>query len=161
MTTKELSILAAVALTAGLVSTPSAFAQAAPAGGDKAPPAVGRPERRGPMGDPAARLTAELKLTEEQQAKVKAIYEEMNPKMRPIMEDQSLSREDKMAKMKELRDASNAKIRALLTEEQQKAFDEMQKRRQQRGEGRPGGRGGPGGGRAGQGGPGGGQPPAK
>ena len=161
MTTKTLGIMTAVALTAGLVSTQSAIAQTAPAACDRAAPAMG-PHRGGPMGDPVARLTGALKLTEDQQAQVKAIFDEMHPKMKALMEDESVSREDKMAKMKELREASDAQIKALLTEDQQKAFDELQKQRGPGGEGRghggPGGRGGP---RGHGGGPGAGQPPAE
>lgn len=163
MTTKGLGIMAAVALTAGLVCTQLAIAQAAPEGCGQPAPGMGKPHRGGPKGDPAARLAAALQLTEDQQAQVKAVFEDMHSAMKALMEGESLSREDRMAKMKELRDASDTQIRALLTAEQQTAFDELRKQRGPGGEGRgrgdPGGRGGHGGPRGPGGGPGG-EPPA-
>ncbi len=170
MTTKMTGMLMAMACAASLVAVQSTFAEdAVPA--DKPAVAPGEHRRGGPgqMGDRGARMKEALGLSDEQAAKVKAIFEEAQPQMKAIVEDANLSREDKQAKMKVLRDAQNAKIKALLTEEQAKKFDEMQAKRMQGGPGGRDGHGGPGGkggkgGKGGHGDPDGGKPetpPAK
>jgi protein CpxP len=105
---------------------------------DEAPPAApaspnaaaqpDRPERRGPRMDPAQRLqrlTEVLGLTEDQQAKIKSIFQEEAGKSQAIMDDSSLSREDRRAKRQELRTDMQARVRAMLTPEQQTTFDAM------------------------------------
>ena len=133
MTVKTFRMLMALAGVAGLVYTQSVSAEdAAPA---KANAPTAEVKHRGPGGNPVEMLTKALTLTDEQQTQVKAIFEEIHPKMKAIMDDASLSKEDKGAKMKELRTASDAKVRALLTADQQKTFDELKQKRQQHGQG--------------------------
>lgn len=109
-----------------------AFAQQNPppqGGGDD----QGRPRRGMPsVDDQVKNLTDKLSLTDDQQAKVKAILEDSHSQMQKLMQDDSMSREDKMAKGRSLREASNGKIRELLTDDQKKKFDDMQKEMQDR-----------------------------
>lgn len=92
--------------------------------------------------DPAQRLqrmTEALGLTEDQQAKIKSIFQEEAGKRQAIMDDSSLSRDDQHAKMQELMKDIQARVRAILTPEQQTKFDAMPRPgRGPRGEG-PGG----------------------
>ena len=121
-------------LAAGLAVAALPAARAA----DEAPPApppaapnadqpAARPERRGRM-DPAEmleRLKTAVNLTDDQTAKVKAIFQDQRAKMEALRGDESLSREDRRAKMMELMKAGHDQIRALLTPDQQQKFDAM------------------------------------
>ena len=127
MTARTVRMLMALASVAGLVYTQSVFAE----DDAKTPPAEGKHHGQGQQhGNLGEMLVKELNLTADQKPQVKAIFDEMRPKMKAIMDDQSLSKEDKGAKFKELRTASNTKIKALLTPEQQKLFDDFNKQHQ-------------------------------
>jgi Spy/CpxP family protein refolding chaperone len=102
-------------LIAGLLFSLSAFAQG--------------PGRRGPMMDPEQQLkhlTTELKLSADQQEKIKPILQSQVDEMKKLREDTSLSREERMPKMRGIHEETNKKINAVLTEEQQKKYEEMQ-----------------------------------
>jgi len=99
----------------------------APAAAPNADQPAARPERRGRM-DPAEmleRLKTAVNLTDDQTAKVKAIFQDQREKMEALRGDESLSREDRRAKMMELMKAGHDQIRALLTPDQQQKFDAM------------------------------------
>jgi protein CpxP len=84
--------------------------------------------------DPAQRtaeLTRHLKLTSDQQAKVKDALESEHSQMAGLHQDSSLSREDRHAKMMDIRKGTDAQIRGLLDATQQKKWDEMQARHEQ------------------------------
>ena len=70
-------------------------------------------------------MTEKLGLTEEQQGKLKAIFEKNMPKVKELRADTALSREDRRAKMMELRKAEMEEIRAILTPEQQEKMKEI------------------------------------
>jgi protein CpxP len=72
-------------------------------------------------------LTTKLKLTADQQAKIKKILDENHEQMRATMNDQSLSKEDKRAKMKSMHESIQAKVRDVLTDDQKPKFDAMMK----------------------------------
>jgi len=116
----------------------------APAAAPNADQPAARPERRGRM-DPAQmleHLKMAVNLTDDQTAKVKAIFQDQRAKMEALRGDESLSREDRRAKMMELMKASHDQIRALLTPDQQQKFDAMPRPgfgRGPRGEGPAGG----------------------
>lgn len=109
-------IAVAVALAA-----PFAFAQ----GNDAPPPPPQGEPGKGPHGDPLKALTEKLGLTEEQQTKIKAIFEDEKKTGKAIREDKSLSKDAAHAKMDENRKTHREQVRAVLTPEQQKKFDEM------------------------------------
>jgi Spy/CpxP family protein refolding chaperone len=94
------------------------------------------------------RLTAALKLTPGQVAKIKPIYDGFRPKMMALRNDPKLNDQQKRAKMQELNAARDQKIKALLSPAQVVLLkaDEAQRAKWMAGGGRPGGQmGGPGG----------------
>ena len=78
------------------------------------------------------RLSEQLKLTEAQKPKVKALLEDENKKVQELRKDTALSREDRRAKTRSLREESNKKMKEILSAEQFKKYEETQ-RTQQRG----------------------------
>lgn len=122
---RKITLLAVCALAT------AAFAQQNPppqSGGENQGPRRGMPS----VDDQVKNLTEKLTLTDDQQAKVKAILEDRSGQMQKLMQDDSLSREDKMAKGRSLRDTANGKIHDVLTDDQKKKFDDMQKEMQER-----------------------------
>jgi protein CpxP len=103
----------------------------------------GRPGGRGGAPDPGARaerLKTELGLTDDQTAKIKAVYEKNQAKnqeeMKKLREDTTMSREDKGKKMAEIFAATAEEIKPILTPEQQTKWKEaMEKRRAEGGRG--------------------------
>jgi Spy/CpxP family protein refolding chaperone len=135
-------------MLAGLIyaASPSAIAQDTQSNDQSAPPAGGPPEHGRGHFDPARQtemLTKQLNLTSEQQPKVLEILKSEQSQMQSLRSDTSLSQQDRRAKMMEIRKTSNDQVRALLDSDQQKKWDEMQARREQRGENRQHGQGGP------------------
>ena len=78
------------------------------------------------------RLTKKLNLREDQQTKVKAVFEDQHKQMEQLRSDSSSSQQDKRSKMRELRENSNTQIKAILNEDQQKKFDKMGQEQHQR-----------------------------
>jgi len=66
---------------------------------------------------------AKLGLTEEQKAKIKAIFADSKTQIKAVKADTSLSTEAKKAKIKQIRADALAKVRAVLTAEQQAKLD--------------------------------------
>ena len=64
------------------------------------------------------RIADELKLTDEQKAKLKPIFAEQQKRMTELRGDKDVSREDRMAKAKEMREDLAAKLKPILTPEQ-------------------------------------------
>ena len=98
-------------------------------------PQYGGQRMRGPMtpADQLARMTKQLNLTDEQQAKIKPILEEQHKKMMDLRQDNSMPREDRFAKFREIRQESLKKINPILNPEQQKKWEKMQQMRRHRG----------------------------
>jgi len=87
--------------------------------------------------DPAQRtqeLTQKLKLTTDQQAKVKDALVSEHSQMESLHQDSSLSQDDRRAKMMDIRKTTDTQIRGLLDSNQQKKWDEMQAQRAQWGQ---------------------------
>lgn len=89
------------------------------------------PERR--AADRAKAITDELKLTREQQEKLRPLLQEEGKKMRAIYQDPKLSRDEKMARLKESRAALRKKLERILTPAQLEKWDKLTARRTQRG----------------------------
>jgi septal ring factor EnvC (AmiA/AmiB activator) len=127
----------AVAIAGGIF-TISAGAQDAPSQDSQSQPAS--PNSRGQWGhhrmpsvdEQVKHLSKTLKLSDDQQGKVRSALEDQRKQMDQIHNDSSLSRDDRFSKMKEIRDTTNAQIKTALNDDQQKKFDEMQQKRQQR-----------------------------
>jgi len=126
-----------VLLAAGLISiaVPFATAQDSPSqnqNSDQQAPPQGQGRHHGM--DPAQRtqeLTKRLKLTTDQQAKVKEALDSEHSQMESLHQDSSLSQDDRRAKMMDIRKATDTQIRGLLDSTQQKKWDEMQAQREQ------------------------------
>ena len=89
------------------------------AGGERPPmPPGGHPDILG-------RLTQELNLNADQQAKLKAIAETVKPQMKALHEDTSISPEDRHAKVKALFENAESQFRPSLTSEQAQKLDEI------------------------------------
>ena len=96
-------------------------------------------ERRGPR-TPEERVNAlkeSLKLSDEQVAKLKPIFEKNQEKMKALRDDTNLAQQDRRAKMQELSKGLEDEVKPILTPEQQAKYkEENDKRRAQRGQGR-------------------------
>lgn len=97
-------------------------------------PQHGGRRMHGPMTpeEQLARMTKQLKLTDEQQAKIKPIIEEQHQKIMDLRQDTSMSREDRFAKFREVRQESMEKIKPILNPSQRKKWEKMQQRRRER-----------------------------
>jgi Spy/CpxP family protein refolding chaperone len=121
-----LSIIASgatLALVPGLQAQDAGTAPAAPAPATTGTDTGGHP---GHHGDMLARLTKQLDLTDDQQAKIKPILETFHSQMQSVHQDSSLSQEDRRSKMKDARETMNSQINAVLTPDQQTKFAAMQ-----------------------------------
>jgi Spy/CpxP family protein refolding chaperone len=74
-------------------------------------------------------LSAELKLTPQQQEKLRPILQEETQKAIEIFREAKLTRDAKMTKIKEVRDANRVKVKAILTPEQMELWDKMRQGR--------------------------------
>lgn len=92
----------------------------------------------------ADRMKTELGLTDDQAAKVKAVYEKNQAKnadeLKKLREDTTTPREEKAKKYRELFASTEEEIKAILTPEQQTKLKEVQEKRRAQG-GRGGNRG--------------------
>jgi protein CpxP len=107
--------------------------------------------RRGPMSpdDQLKRMTKDLNLTADQQAKIKPIFVDQQKKMDDLRNDSSVDRQAMRGKMMQIRQDTNDQVRTLLDDKQKEKFDKQEQERQDRMQNRrgggPGGPGGPGG----------------
>jgi Spy/CpxP family protein refolding chaperone len=69
-------------------------------------------------------LTAKLALTGDQQAKVKAILQELHEATLKLVRDKSLSQEERLAKVRPQRYKADKQIREFLNDEQKKKLDQ-------------------------------------
>lgn len=130
MKTPSKLILICASLLLAVPALRAADEPAAPPAGEKG----GRRER-GPGGPGAMwdRAAKELGLTADQEAKWKEIGQQERAAIKPIMDDQSLSREDRRAKMMEANKPFADQRRAVLTPDQATKFDEMRAKMRERG----------------------------
>jgi protein CpxP len=94
----------------------------------------GRHGRRMQMGpdQQLARLSKELKLTKDQQAKIKPILDDEYQQMSKLRQDTSMSWQDKRGKFMDIRNKAMAQIHPLLTDKQQAKLQQVQQRREER-----------------------------
>lgn len=78
------------------------------------------------------RMEKDLNLTADQKTKVQAVFEANAKKYQELREDSSMSREDRRAKMTAIREEENKKLKGILKPDQwekyQKQMDEMKKK---------------------------------
>ena len=75
------------------------------------------------------KLTQELNLTADQQAKIKPIFQQARAQGKTIHQDTTLNKDQKMAKMKELHQNTMAQLNEILTPEQQTQLKQLQEQR--------------------------------
>ena len=141
---KHLTLTLGVAAAALFALPTTVSAQDAPAG--TPPPradgaGAGRGAGRMNPADRLKRMTESLGLTQDQQDKIKAIWEKNAPAMKELMSKgfQNMTDDDK-AKMRDLMKAERDAVDAVLTQEQK---DKMKAEMEKRGAGRRGGPGAP------------------
>ncbi len=76
---------------------------------------IGGPRVHGPNVDNIARI---LDLTDDQKTKFKAAFEAEQQKIKALMTDQSLTKEDRHAQANQLREDLNTQLKGILTQEQ-------------------------------------------
>lgn len=113
--------------------------------------------RRGPMSpdEQLKRMTKDLDLTSDEQAKIKPILVDEQKKMEDLRNDSGGDRQAMREKMMQIRQDHRDHLRAVLDDKQKKKFDKQEQQREERMQGR---RGGGSGGPGGQDGPGGANP---
>ncbi len=89
------------------------------------------------------RMTERLKLTPDQVMQVKAIEDNQRTQMTALRQDNSLQPEDRHARVTALRQENEGKVRDVLTDEQKPKYDAMLARQQEHMGHRPDGAGGP------------------
>jgi len=130
-------LMAALAAGALLALNPLVRAE------DKPTPPEGRPPagQRGEMArERLARMTEELKLTDEQKPKVAALMKEQAETLRGLKD---ATQEERREKMKAGRAEMEKKMKVILTPEQFTKWEKLRKERGPGGPGRPGPHGGP------------------
>jgi len=80
-------------------------------------------------GNRMQKLSQELNLTADQQAKIKPIFQQARAQGKTIHQDASLTKEQKMAKMKELHQTTMAQMNEILTPEQQAQWKQLREQR--------------------------------
>jgi periplasmic protein CpxP/Spy len=76
------------------------------------------------------RMAKKLNLTQDQQAKLKPIFEKQREQAKAIKSDTSLTEEQKKEKFQSLRQDSKAQINGILTPEQQQQWEQMRAKHQ-------------------------------
>jgi len=121
-----------MAMAGLLVFTIPTFGQMGQGGGGHQGGWGGGPGHQMPSVDDQVKdLTKQLKLTDEQQPKVRDLLQKQRDQMSQLMQDNSLTREDKRAKMRDIHDTTTGKIRDLLTDDQKKKYDDYLQKQQQ------------------------------
>src|SRR5262245_45302997 len=83
-------------------------------------------QRRGPSVEQRMeRLTDELKLTDEQKPKVKAVLEDSKKKRQEMFSDSNVPREERREKMRDIMDKENKKLKEILTADQYTKYEKM------------------------------------
>jgi periplasmic protein CpxP/Spy len=94
-----------------------------------AAPAARAGGNRGMRGGPNIdQLATELKLTDDQKAKVKPILEAQRQKMTDLRQDTTLSQEDRRTKMQAIREDTLKQMKEVLTPEQYDQYQKMGQR---------------------------------
>ena len=84
-----------------------------------------RPNREQMQARQLEHMQKHLNLTADQTSQVKAIFGDTDSQMASLHQDTSIPRDQKWAKMKAIHEASQTKIRSVLTDDQKPKFDAM------------------------------------
>lgn len=116
------------ALIAAAVPLPplSAQSQSGAAAGQKSP------QPRKSIEERLSSMKADLSLSDDQVAKLKAVFEDQKAKLDPIWQDASLSKEQKQEKVKPVVMETRAKIDGVLTPEQKTKLEQTRKEKKEK-----------------------------
>jgi periplasmic protein CpxP/Spy len=134
MKSNKMTLIAALAVGSLLVLSPATRAQDstnAPAASTPAANPGGGMRGRGPSLDQLAKT---LNLTDAQKTQIKPILDAQQQKMRDLMQDTTLSREDKTAKRKTLHEDTAAQLKPILSADQMAQWEKMSQPRQRGGQ---------------------------
>ncbi len=126
MKINKFSVITGLALGSLVACSNLAMAQDQKPGGGRRGPSV---EQR------MERMTEELKLTDEQKPKVKAVLEDSQKKQQELFSDSSVSREDRREKMRGIRDNEDKKLKEILTADQNSKLEKMREEMRASGKG--------------------------
>ena len=99
-------------------------------------------EKRGPaVQERVDRMAEELKLTDEQKTKVKAVFEEQSKKQQELRSESSLTPEQRREKAQGMREETNKKMKGILTPDQYTKWEKRAAEMRKQGPGGPGGAG--------------------
>lgn len=121
-------LLSAIVLSVLLLSVTTLPAAPPQMGG----PYQGRHRRAIGPDQQLARLSRELKLTDDQKAKIKPILNDEFQQMSRLRQDSSMSWQEKRAKFTDIRARTMGQIRPLLTDKQQAKLQQIEQEREQR-----------------------------
>ena len=92
------------------------------------------PQRQMPsVDDQMKKLTQELTLTADQQAKIKPILEDQRTQMEAIRSDTQGTRRDHFMKMRDIHSGTVTKVKEVLNDDQKKKYDAMQEQMKEEG----------------------------
>jgi Spy/CpxP family protein refolding chaperone len=125
MKTDKHIVLVVLALGSLLSFGPAACAQ----NQTNSPPANG--QRGARLREHFAKVAQELKLTDEQKSKVRAVFREERERFQVLRADTSLTPAQRRAQVKQIRDDINASMRGILTAGQYEKWREMREERKE------------------------------
>ena len=105
------------------------FAQSTGDAGQESPQAQTAPKGYRHHGDRMQKLSQELNLTADQQAKIKPIFQQAHAQAKTIHQDTTLNKDQKKAKFKELHQTTMAQMNEILTPEQQTQLKQLKEQR--------------------------------
>lgn len=117
MKTTKRTLMAALALAGALSWQPQALAT------DQDKPAAD--QRLAQLRDRMQEMAKDLDLTEAQKEKLKPIWQEQTQKMRELVRDQNLSRQEKMEQFRKLRENLQPKLKEIFTAEQMEKWQKQ------------------------------------
>ena len=121
---KRIRLMATVAALTGLMAS-GALAQDAQSKSGLPSTSTGAPGAGAAIREQLQKAQDDLKLTDEQKTKMQEAQREQAEKMRALMQDLSIPREEKIEKMKELRASQETKLKSILTPEQFEKWTKM------------------------------------
>ena len=93
-------------------------------------------ERRGPTTQQRVdRLATELKLSDDQKAKVTAMFEKEAKEGRELRDDKNLSRDERREKMRAMRQSQDKELKTILTTEQLEKYKQLREQMRERRQG--------------------------
>jgi len=94
----------------------------------RAPGAVTNAMPRGMRGPNVDRIAQSLGLSDQQKTQVQSLYNQQSEKVRSIIQDTSLSKDEKRSKIMDLRKSTSEQMKSILTPEQYQKWGSMQQR---------------------------------